>query len=271
MSERNEQPRCGRKASQSFSIDSILHKQNQRRRHGKTSDGESSSSPTPPSSPLLPLPIVTTFPYGLPPASTAGRGIMVAVPQTPFLSPAGVPYPIIFSSSPHCHYYTRQICGVPTSTNQCAVSPAKVRHVTVGLSSTSDVDESDGDDSLAEEKTSDAHNSTEEQSCEFSPGGKRMDGFRKKKRTAFTTRQLQELETKFTEQKYLTKSDRMRLAKHLGLTEKHVKTWYQNRRTKWKRGTTEAEWSRERENSAAVMYHQFITEKNRLPPMAYTM
>lgn len=174
---------------------------------------------------------------------------------TPFLPPAGA-YPIIqFLPSPL--YASRPVYGIQTE------SP---RPVTVGRPSYSDPDDdSDEDDSLAGEKASDTQGPEEEQSCKLSPGEKRIDGpFRKKKRTAFTTRQLQELESKFAEQKYLTKSDRTRLAKRLGLTEKHVKTWYQNRRTKWKRGTTEAEWSRERENSAAAMYHQFVTEKNRL-------
>lgn len=235
MTERQEKNRCG------FSIESILHK---KKRHGKTSDGESSSSPTPPSSPLMQ--VVTTFPYGPSPSTR----IMVA----PAYLPPTTTYPIILP------YYPRPVY----CTNQCTASPARVRPVTVARPSFSDASDSDGDDSLAEEKTSDTHGPEEEQSCELSPGEKRIDGsFRKKKRTAFTTRQLQELEAKFAEQKYLTKSDRTRLAKRLGLTEKHVKTWYQNRRTKWKRGTTEAEWSRERENSAAAMYHQFVTEKNR--------
>ena len=139
-------------------------------------------------------------------------------------------------------------------------------------SSTSDAEEDDSSDSLDEDFITAADRGKKRaepqpNSRSVSLGGKRQreeDGFRKKKRTAFTSRQLEELEKRFKNQKYLTKADRVRLAEALGLTEKHVKTWYQNRRTKWKRGTTEVEWSKEREISAAVMYRQFVDEKNRL-------
>ena len=100
--------------------------------------------------------------------------------------------------------------------------------------------------------------------------------YRKKKRTTFTSSQLQQLESRFNQQKYLTKLDRCRLAKSLGLTEKHVKTWYQNRRTKWKRECTDEIWSREREHAAANMYTQHLQLKsinssgNASPPK-YTM
>ncbi len=86
-------------------------------------------------------------------------------------------------------------------------------------------------------------------------------GFRKKRRTAFTSTQLQELENMFNKQKYLTKRDRCVLAKSLGLTEKHVKTWYQNRRTKWKRDTSNQDWSKQREHAATIMYSQYLQMK----------
>ncbi|KAK0402972.1 hypothetical protein QR680_016645 [Steinernema hermaphroditum] len=57
----------------------------------------------------------------------------------------------------------------------------------------------------------------------------------RKARTIFTDKQLQELENTFEKQKYLSVQDRMELAKRLGLSDTQVKTWYQNRRTKWKR------------------------------------
>ncbi|CRK92463.1 CLUMA_CG006025, isoform A [Clunio marinus] len=59
----------------------------------------------------------------------------------------------------------------------------------------------------------------------------------RKARTAFTDHQLQTLEKTFERQKYLSVQDRMELANKLGLTDTQVKTWYQNRRTKWKRQT----------------------------------
>ncbi|XP_023216537.1 homeobox protein ceh-30-like [Centruroides sculpturatus] len=57
----------------------------------------------------------------------------------------------------------------------------------------------------------------------------------RKARTAFTDHQLKTLEKSFERQKYLSVQDRMELAAKLNLTDTQVKTWYQNRRTKWKR------------------------------------
>jgi len=57
----------------------------------------------------------------------------------------------------------------------------------------------------------------------------------RKARTAFSDYQLQTLERSFEKQKYLSVQDRQELAAKLNLTDTQVKTWYQNRRTKWKR------------------------------------
>ncbi|XP_071043154.1 barH-like 1 homeobox protein [Parasteatoda tepidariorum] len=57
----------------------------------------------------------------------------------------------------------------------------------------------------------------------------------RRRRTAFTQAQLAFLERKFRCQKYLSVADRGSVAEALSLTETQVKTWYQNRRTKWKR------------------------------------
>ena len=86
----------------------------------------------------------------------------------------------------------------------------------------------------------------------------------KKSRTSFTKVQIQKLEVKFGEQKYLTKLDRTRLAKELKLTEKHVKTWFQNRRTKWKKDCTDVDWSRHKELAATLMYGQHLETKNQI-------
>ncbi|CAB3375259.1 homeobox protein MSX-2-like isoform X2 [Cloeon dipterum] len=57
----------------------------------------------------------------------------------------------------------------------------------------------------------------------------------RRRRTAFTHAQLAYLERKFRCQKYLSVADRGDVADALNLSETQVKTWYQNRRTKWKR------------------------------------
>lgn len=62
-------------------------------------------------------------------------------------------------------------------------------------------------------------------------GGKKA----RKARTIFSEKQLQELESMFEVHKYLSVQDRMELAKRMKLSDTQVKTWYQNRRTKWKR------------------------------------
>ena len=57
---------------------------------------------------------------------------------------------------------------------------------------------------------------------------------RKKPRTSFTRIQIAELEKRFHKQKYLASAERASLAKSLKMTDAQVKTWFQNRRTKWR-------------------------------------
>ncbi|CAH4037051.1 T-cell leukemia homeobox protein 2-like [Pieris brassicae] len=71
---------------------------------------------------------------------------------------------------------------------------------------------------------------------------------RKKPRTSFTRMQIAELEKRFHKQKYLASAERASLAKTLKMTDAQVKTWFQNRRTKWRRQTAE---EREAERQAA--------------------
>uniref|UniRef100_A0A8C9F8I4 Homeobox domain-containing protein n=1 Tax=Pavo cristatus TaxID=9049 RepID=A0A8C9F8I4_PAVCR len=59
-------------------------------------------------------------------------------------------------------------------------------------------------------------------------------------RTKFSAAQLQELERSFREQRYIGASEKRRLAAALDLSQSQIKTWFQNRRMKFKRETQDA-------------------------------
>ncbi|XP_066534378.1 homeobox protein HMX1 [Hoplias malabaricus] len=58
---------------------------------------------------------------------------------------------------------------------------------------------------------------------------------KKKTRTVFSRSQVLQLECTFDARRYLSGSERARLAAALQLSEAQVKIWFQNRRNKWKR------------------------------------
>ncbi|CRK93688.1 CLUMA_CG007217, isoform A [Clunio marinus] len=61
-------------------------------------------------------------------------------------------------------------------------------------------------------------------------GSKRKGG-----QVRFTPQQTQNLERRFSNHKYLSPEDRRKLAMELSLSDRQVKTWFQNRRAKWRR------------------------------------
>ena len=65
---------------------------------------------------------------------------------------------------------------------------------------------------------------------------KQSQGMAKRQgRMRFTPAQIQVLEKRFQKQHYLLPADRRCLAKSLNMTERQVKTWFQNKRAQYKR------------------------------------
>ncbi|CAB3399181.1 unnamed protein product [Caenorhabditis bovis] len=68
----------------------------------------------------------------------------------------------------------------------------------------------------------------------------------------FTNEQTDALEHKFDSHKYLSPQERKKLAKSLSLSERQVKTWFQNRRAKWRRVRKDGEEEDELPNGASA-------------------
>nr|CAH8847657.1 unnamed protein product [Trichobilharzia regenti] len=64
---------------------------------------------------------------------------------------------------------------------------------------------------------------------------KKIHEIERKPRQAYSAVQLERLETEFERDKYLKLNRRIELSNELNLTETQIKTWFQNRRTKWKK------------------------------------
>ncbi|KAK1164418.1 homeobox protein HMX2-like [Acipenser oxyrinchus oxyrinchus] len=73
------------------------------------------------------------------------------------------------------------------------------------------------------------------QNSPASEDNKHSNSSKKKTRTVFSRSQVYQLESTFDMKRYLSSSERACLASSLQLTETQVKTWFQNRRNKWKR------------------------------------
>lgn len=72
-------------------------------------------------------------------------------------------------------------------------------------------------------------------------------------RTTYTAKQLQTLEKVFSEKKYVNFEDRLLISREVGVTEKQVKMWFQNRRTKMRKQLQSHHSSNRRTRSKSTM------------------
>lgn len=85
----------------------------------------------------------------------------------------------------------------------------------------------------------------------------------RRRRTAFTSEQLLELEKEFHSKKYLSLSERSSIARSLSLSEVQIKIWFQNRRAKWKRMKATASKSMKKSSIISSMpLHHHIAQGN---------
>jgi hypothetical protein len=108
--------------------------------------------------------------------------------------------------------------------NECE----KSKTMDENLSDTFEEDDEDGD----EDEDGDGEEGDDEEGGQNENNSKLKS---RRKRTAFTSAQLIELEKEFIAKKYLSLNERANLAQQLKLSEMQVKIWFQNRRAKWKR------------------------------------
>ncbi|KAK4307302.1 hypothetical protein Pmani_020928 [Petrolisthes manimaculis] len=77
----------------------------------------------------------------------------------------------------------------------------------------------------------------------------------------FTNEQTRQLEAWFTRHKYITPPQRKTISRELSLQERQVKTWFQNRRAKWRKMQTQGEVSRESAPSPSTS-HDGLSEED---------
>lgn len=101
-------------------------------------------------------------------------------------------------------------------------------------------------------------------------GPKQSKQGHRRKRTAFTARQLEKMQAVFQWNKYPGVTVREALATELGISEASVQVWFQNRRSKWrKREHNKRPIHREKEFDACSFYTHNTAQRSWMLPQAH--
>ncbi|XP_074051279.1 putative homeobox protein NANOG2 [Macrotis lagotis] len=115
-----------------------------------------------------------------------------------------------------------------------AISPAPPSSMDMFIQDTPDSATSPTSNNLSSQNKAKLHQGKEDQNLVKKP----------KMRTVFSQAQLNVLNSRFVEQKYLSPQQIRNVAENLNLTYKQVKTWFQNQRMKSKRWQKDTMWSK---------------------------
>ena len=96
-----------------------------------------------------------------------------------------------------------------------------------------------------------------------SAGGKSRKG-----RNNFGPKQIEQLEVRYQQQRYLSPEERTQLARKLRLSDRQVKTWFQNRRMKEKRSVQDNDLRQMMTSPQAAMHQIAMTASVRTSPPA---
>ena len=96
-----------------------------------------------------------------------------------------------------------------------------------------------------------------------SAGGKSRKG-----RNNFGPKQIEQLEIRYQQQRYLSPEERTQLARKLRISDRQVKTWFQNRRMKEKRSVQDSNLRQMMTSPQAAMHQIAMAVSVRTSPPA---